>query len=145
MTILKALKQAKDIEKKKEAKSKEKQTEDKNKNGEENTDPALDSEYQTLTKEEQVVQELCRLRDHFKKVEGFHNADIFPPLLYISLRMFLESSTDLEKGRLMALDLLKDAVETEFGARSYLIKDKDNESTVRSFKSLIKTDSTVIN
>ena len=59
--------------------------------------------------------------------------------------MFLESSTDLEKGRLMALDLLKDAVETEFGARSYLIKDKDNESTVRSFKSLIKTDSTVIN
>ena len=45
----------------------------------------------------------------------------------------------------MALDLLKDAVETEFGARSYLIKDKDNESTVRSFKSLIKTDSTVIN
>ena len=33
MTILKALKQAKDIEKKKEAKSKEKQAEDKNKNG----------------------------------------------------------------------------------------------------------------
>ena len=75
----------------------------------------------------------------------FHNADIFPPLLYISLRMFLESITDLEKGRLMALDLLKDAVGTEFGARSYLIKDKGNESTVESFKSLIKTESTVIN
>ena len=140
---IKALKQAKALEKKKEAKSKEKQTEDKKE--EHNTDPALDSEYQTLTKEEQVVQELCRLRDHFKKVEGFHNADIFPPLLYVSLRMFLESSTDLEKGRLMALDLLKDAVETEFGARNYLIKDKGNESTVESFKSLIKTDSTVIN
>ena len=140
---IKALKQAKALEKKKEAESKEKQTEDKKE--EHNTDPALDSEYQTLTKEEQVVQELCRLRDYFKKVEGFHNADIFPPLLYVSLRMFLESSTDLEKGRLMALDLLKDAVETEFGARSYLIKDKDNESTVRSFKSHIKTDSTVIN
>jgi len=140
---IKALKQAKALEQKKEAKSKEKQTEDKKE--EHNTDPALDSEYQTLTKEEQVVQELCRLRDHFKKVEGFHNADIFPPLLYVSLRMFLESSTDLEKGRLMALDLLKDAVETEFGARNYLIKDKGNESTVESFKSLIKTDSTVIN
>ena len=140
---IKALKQAKALEKKKEAESKEKQTEDKKE--EHNTDPALDSEYQTLTKEEQVVQELCRLRDHFKKIEGFHNADIFPPLLYISLRMFLESSTDLEKGRLMALDLLKDAVETEFGARNYLIKDKGNESTVESFKSLIKTDSTVIN
>ena len=140
---IKALKQAKALEQKKEAKSKEKQTEDKKE--EHNTDPALDSEYQTLTKEEQVVQELCRLRDHFKKIEGFHNADIFPPLLYISLRMFLESSTDLEKGRLMALDLLKDAVETEFGARNYLIKDKGNESTVESFKSLIKTDSTVIN
>ena len=129
--------------KKKKPKSIEKQTEDKIE--QHNTDPALDSEYQTLTKEEQVVQELCRLRDHFKKVEGFHNADIFPPLLYVSLRMFLESSTDLEKGRLMALDLLKDAVETEFGARNYLIKDKGNESTVESFKSLIKTDSTVIN
>ena len=140
---IKALKQAKALEQKKEAKSKEKQTEDKKE--EHNTDPALDSEYQTLTKEEQVVQELCRLREHFKKVEGFHNADIFPPLLYVSLRMFLESSTDLEKGRLMALDLLKDAVETEFGARNYLIKDKGNESTVESFKSLIKTDSTVIN
>ena len=140
---IKALKQAKALEQKKEAKSKEKQTEDKKE--EHNTDPALDSEYHTLTKEEQVVQELCRLRDHFKKVEGFHNADIFPPLLYVSLRMFLESSTDLEKGRLMALDLLKDAVETEFGARNYLIKDKGNESTVESFKSLIKTDSTVIN
>ena len=140
---IKALKQAKALEQKKEAKSKEKQTEDKKE--EHNTAPALDSEYQTLTKEEQVVQELCRLRDHFKKVEGFHNADIFPPLLYVSLRMFLESSTDLEKGRLMALDLLKDAVETEFGARNYLIKDKGNESTVESFKSLIKTDSTVIN
>ena len=140
---IKALKQAKALEQKKEAKSKEKQTEDKKE--EHNTDPALDSEYQTLTKEEQVVQELCRLRDHFKKVEGFHNADIFPPLLYVSLRMFLESSTDLEKGRLMALDLLKDAVGTEFGARSYLIKDKGNETTVESFKSLIKTDSTVIN
>tara|TARA_Y100000590_G_scaffold419756_1_gene521785 strand:- start:79 stop:489 length:411 start_codon:yes stop_codon:yes gene_type:complete len=136
MPKLKALKQ-------KKSKSIEQQTEDKK--VEPNTDPDLDSEYQTLTKEEQVVQELCRLRDHFKKVEGFHNADIFPPLLYISLRMFLESSTDLEKGRLMALDLLKDAVETEFGARSYLIKDKGNESTVESFKSLIKTDSTVIN
>ena len=140
---IKALKQAKALEQKKEAKSKEKQTEDKKE--EHNTDPALDSEYQTLTKEEQVVQELCRLRDHFKKVEGFHNADIFPPLLYVSLRMFLESSTDLEKGRLMALDLLKDAVGTEFGARSYLIKDKGNETTVESFKSLIKTESTVIN
>ena len=135
MPKLKALKQ-------KKSKTIEKQTEDKNE--EHNTDPALDSEYQTLTKEEQVVQELCRLRDHFKKVEGFHNADIFPPLLYVSLRMFLESSTDLEKGRLMALDLLKDAVGTEFGARSYLIKDKGNETTVESFKSLIKTDSTVI-
>jgi len=136
MPKLKALKQ-------KKSKTIEKQTEDKNE--EHNTDPALDSEYQTLTKEEQVVQELCRLRDHFKKVEGFHNADIFPPLLYVSLRMFLESSTDLEKGRLMALDLLKDAVGTEFGARSYLIKDKGNETTVESFKSLIKTESTVIN
>lgn len=136
MPKLKALKQ-------KKSKTIEKQTEDKKE--EHNTDPALDSEYQTLTKEEQVVQELCRLRDHFKKVEGFHNADIFPPLLYVSLRMFLESSTDLEKGRLMALDLLKDAVGTEFGARSYLIKDKGNETTVESFKSLIKTESTVIN
>ena len=136
MPKLKALKQ-------KKSKTIEKQTEDKKE--EHNTDPALDSEYQTLTKEEQVVQELCRLRDHFKKVEGFHNADIFPPLLYVSLRMFLESSTDLEKGRLMALDLIKDAVETEFGARNYLIKDKGNESTVESFKSLIKIDSTVIN
>ena len=136
MPKLKALKQ-------KKSKTIEKQTEDKKE--EHNTDPALDSEYQTLTKEEQVVQELCRLRDHFKKIEGFHNADIFPQLLYISLRMFLESSTDLEKGRLMALDLLKDAVATEFGARNYLIKDKGNESTVESFKSLIKTDSTVIN
>ena len=136
MPKLKALKQ-------KKSKTIEKQTEDKKE--EHNTDPALDPEYQTLTKEEQVVQELCRLRDHFKKVEGFHNADIFPPLLYISLRMFLESSTDLEKGRLMALDLLKDAVGTEFGARSYLIKDKGNESTVESFKSLIKTENTVIN
>ena len=136
MPKLKALKQ-------KKSKTIEKQTEDKKE--EHNTDPALDSEYQTLTKEEQVVQELCRLRDRFKKVEGFHNADIFPPLLYVSLRMFLESSTDLEKGRLMALDLLKDAVGTEFGARSYLIKDKGNETTVESFKSLIKTESTVIN
>ena len=136
MPKLKALKQ-------KKPKSIEKQTEDKKE--EHNTDPALDSEYQTLTKEEQVVQELCRLRDHFKKVEGFRNTDIFPPLLYVSLRMFLESSTDLEKGRLMALDLLKDAVGTEFGARSYLIKDKGNETTVESFKSLIKTESTVIN
>ena len=136
MPKLKALKQ-------KEPKSVEKQTEDKKE--ERNSDPVLDSEYQTLTKEEQVVQELCRLRDHFKKTEGFHNADIFPPLLYVSLRMFFESTTDLEKGRLMALDLLKDAVETEFGARNYLIKDKGNETTVESFKSLIKTDITVIN
>ena len=136
MPKLKALKQ-------KKSKSMKKQTEDKIE--EHNSDPDLDSEYQSLTKEEQVVQELCRLRDHFKKVEGFHNANIFPPLLYISLRMFLESSTDLEKGRLMALDLLKDSVETEFGARNYLIKDKGNETTVESFKSLIKTDITVIN
>ena len=136
MPKLKALKQ-------KKPKTLDKQTEDENE--EHNTDPALDSEYQSLTREEQVVQELCLLRDHFKKIEGFHNADIFPPLLYVSLRMFLESNTDLEKGRLMALDLLKDAVETEFGARNYLIKDKGNESTVESFKGLIKTDSTVIN
>ena len=136
MPKLKALKQ-------KKSKTIEKQTEDKKE--EHNTDPALDSEYQTLTKEEQVVQELCRLRDHFKKVEGFHNADIFPPLLYVSLRMFMETSTDLEEGRLMALDLLKDAVEREFGDRSYLIKDKNSEAEVESFKSLIKTDNTVIN
>ena len=145
MPILKALKQAKAIEKKKEAKSKEKQTEGKNKNEEDNTDPDLDSEYQTLTKEEQVVQEVCRLRDYFKKTEGFQNADIFPSLLYVSLRMFMETSTDLEEGRLMALDLLKDAVEREFGDRSYLIKDKNSEAEVESFKSLIKTDNTVIN
>ncbi len=136
MPKLKALKQ-------KKSKSMKKQTEDKIE--ENNSDPDLDSEYQSLTNEQQVVQELCRLRDHFKKTEGFHNADIFPPLLYVSLRMFFESTTDLEKGRLMALDLLKDAVETEFGARNYLIKDKGNESTVESFKSLIKTENTVIN
>ena len=136
MPKLKALKQ-------KKSKSMKKQTEDKIE--ENNSDPDLDSEYQSLTNEQQVVQELCRLRDHFKKTEGFHNADIFPPLLYVSLRMFFESTTDLEKGRLMALDLLKDAVETEFGARNYLIKDKGNETTVESFKSLIKTDITVIN
>ena len=136
MPKLKALKQ-------KKSKSMKKQTEDKIE--EHNSDPDLDSEYQSLTNEQQVVQELCRLRDHFKKTEGFHNADIFPPLLYVSLRMFFESTTDLEKGRLMALDLLKDAVETEFGARNYLIKDKGNEITVESFKSLIKTDITVIN
>jgi len=136
MPKLKALKQ-------KKSKSMKKQTEDKIE--EHNSDPDLDSEYQSLTNEQQVVQELCRLRDHFKKTEGFHNADIFPPLLYVSLRMFFESTTDLEKGRLMALDLLKDAVETEFGARNYLIKDKGNETTVESFKSLIKTDFTVIN
>ena len=136
MPKLKALKQ-------KKSKSMKKQTEDKIE--EQNSDSDLDSEYQSLTNEQQVVQELCRLRDHFKKTEGFHNADIFPPLLYVSLRMFFESTTDLEKGRLMALDLLKDAVETEFGARNYLIKDKGNETTVESFKSLIKTDFTVIN
>ena len=136
MPKLKALKQ-------KKSKSMKKQTEDKIE--EHNSDSDLDSEYQSLTNEQQVVQELCRLRDHFKKTEGFHNADIFPPLLYVSLRMFFESTTDLEKGRLMALDLLKDAVETEFGARNYLIKDKGNETTVESFKSLIKTDITVIN
>ena len=136
MPKLKALKQ-------KKSKSMKKQTEDKIE--EHNSDSDLDSEYQSLTNEQQVVQELCRLRDHFKKTEGFHNADIFPPLLYVSLRMFFESTTDLEKGRLMALDLLKDAVETEFGARNYLIKDKGNETTVESFKSLIKTDFTVIN
>ena len=136
MPKLKALKQ-------KKSKSTKKQTEDKIE--EHNSDSDLDSEYQSLTNEQQVVQELCRLRDHFKKTEGFHNADIFPPLLYVSLRMFFESTTDLEKGRLMALDLLKDAVETEFGARNYLIKDKDNGTTVESFKSLIKTENTVIN
>ena len=136
MPKLKALKQ-------KKSKSMKKQTEDKIE--EHNSDSDLDSEYQSLTNEQQVVQELCRLRDHFKKTEGFHNAAIFPPLLYVSLRMFFESTTDLEKGRLMALDLLKDAVETEFGARNYLIKDKGNETTVESFKSLIKTDITVIN
>ena len=136
MPKLKALKQ-------KKSKTMKKQTEDKIE--ENNSDPDLDSEYQSLTNEQQVVQELCRLRDHFKKTEGFHNADIFPPLLYVSLRMFFESTTDLEKGRLMALDLLKDAVETEFGARNYLIKDKDNGTTVESFKSLIKTENTVIN
>ena len=136
MPKLKALKQ-------KKSKSMKKQTEDKIE--EHNSDSDLDSEYQSLTNEQQVDQELCRLRDHFKKTEGFHNADIFPPLLYVSLRMFIESTTDLEKGRLMALDLLKDAVETEFGARNYLIKDKGNETTVESFKSLIKTDITVIN
>ena len=136
MPKLKALKQ-------KKSKSMKKQTEDKIE--EHNSDSDLDSEYQSLTNEQQVVQELCRLRDHFKKTEGFHNADIFPPLLYVSLRMFFESTTDLEKGRLMALDLLKDAVETEFGARNYLIKDKGNETTVESFKSLIKTENTVIN
>jgi len=136
MPKLKALKQ-------KKSKSMKKQTEDKIE--EHNSDSDLDSEYQSLTNEQQVVQELCRLRDHFKKTEGFHNADIFPPLLYVSLRMFFESTTDLEKGRLMALDLLKDAVETEFGARNYLIKDKDNGTTVESFKSLIKTENTVIN
>ena len=136
MPKLKALKQ-------KKSKSMKKQTEDKIE--EQNSDSDLDSEYQSLTNEQQVVQELCRLRDHFKKTEGFHNADIFPPLLYVSLRMFFESTTDLEKGRLMALDLLKDAVETEFGARNYLIKDKDNGTTVESFKSLIKTENTVIN
>ena len=136
MPKLKALKQ-------KKSKSTKKQTEDKIE--ENNSDPDLDSEYQSLTNEQQVVQELCRLRDHFKKTEGFHNADIFPPLLYVSLRMFFESTTDLEKGRLMALDLLKDAVETEFGARNYLIKDKDNGTTVESFKSLIKTENTIIN
>ncbi|SVB92369.1 uncharacterized protein METZ01_LOCUS245223 [marine metagenome] len=136
MPKLKALKQ-------KKSKSMKKQTEDKIEKN--NSDPDLDSEYQSLTNEQQVVQELCRLRDHFKKTEGFHNADIFPPLLYVSLRMFFESTTDLEKGRLMALDLLKDAVETEFGARNYLIKDKDNGTTVESFKSLIKTENTIIN
>ena len=136
MPKLKALKQ-------KKSKSMKKQTEDKIE--EHNSDPDLDSEYQSLTNEQQVVQELCRLRDHFKKTEGFHNADIFPPLLYVSLRMFFESTTDLEKGRLMALDLLKDAVETEFGARNYLIKEKGNETAVESFKSLIKTENTVIN
>ena len=136
MPKLKALKQ-------KKSKSMKKQTEDKIE--EHNSDSDLDSEYQSLTNEQQVVQELCRLRDHFKKTEGFHNADIFPPLLYVSLRMFFESTTDLEKGRLMALDLLKDAVETEFGARNYLIKDKDNGTTVESFKSLIKTENTIIN
>ena len=138
MPKLKALKQ-------KKPKSIEKETEDKKE--EHNTDPDLDCEYQTLTKEQQVVQELCRLRDHFKKIEGFHNADIFPPLLYVCLRMFLESCTDLEKGRLMALDLLKDTVETEFGARNYLnlIKDEGNATKVETFKSLIKTDNTVIN
>ena len=136
MPKLKALKQ-------KKSKSTKKQTEDKIE--EQNSDSDLDSEYQSLTNEQQVVQELCRLRDYFKKTEGFHNADIFPPLLYVSLRMFFESTTDLEKGRLMALDLLKDAVETEFGARNYLIKEKDNGTTVESFKSLIKTENTVIN
>ena len=45
----------------------------------------------------------------------------------------------------MALDLLKDSVETEFGARKYLFKDKGNETTVESFKSLLKTENTVIN
>ena len=134
MPKLKALKQ-------KKSKSMKKQTEDKIE--ENNSDPDLDSEYQSLTNEQQVVQELCRLRDHFKKIEKFEDEEVFPPLLYISLRMYLEAVTDLEEARLEAINFLTSAIEEEFEARKYMI-DHGYDQPRDSLKNLIKDKTTQI-
>ena len=96
-----------------------------------------EGEYESLSNENKVVLELCRLRDHFKKIEEFKDEEVFPPLLYISLRMYLEAVTDLEEARLEAINFLTSAIEEEFEARKYMI-DHGYDQPRDSLKNLIK-------
>ena len=102
-----------------------------------------EGEYESLSNENKVVLELCRLRDHFKKIEKFEDEVVFPPLLYISLRMYLEAVTDLEEARLEAVNFLTSAIEEEFEARKYMI-DHGYDQPRDSLKNLIKDKTTQI-
>ena len=102
-----------------------------------------EGEYESLSNENKVVLELCRLRDHFKKIEKFEDEEVFPPLLYISLRMYLEAVTDLEEARLEAINFLTSAIEEEFEARKYMI-DHGYDQPRDSLKNLIKDKTTQI-
>ena len=102
-----------------------------------------EGEYESLSNENKVVLELCRLRDHFKKIEKFEDEEVFPPLLYISLRMYLEAVTDLEEARLEAVNFLTSAIEEEFEARKYMI-DHGYDQPRDSLKNLIKDKTTQI-
>ena len=102
-----------------------------------------EGEYESLSNENKVVLELCRLRDHFKKIEKFEDEEVFPPLLYISLRMYLEAGTDLEEARLEAINFLTSAIEEEFEARKYMI-DHGYDQPRDSLKNLIKDKTTQI-
>ena len=102
-----------------------------------------EGEYESLSNENKVVLELCRVRDHFKKIEKFEDEEVFPPLLYISLRMYLEAVTDLEEARLEAINFLTSAIEEEFEARKYMI-DHGYDQPRDSLKNLIKDKTTQI-
>ena len=102
-----------------------------------------EEEYESLSNENKVVLELCRVRDHFKKIEKFEDEEVFPPLLYISLRMYLEAVTDLEEARLEAINFLTSAIEEEFEARKYMI-DHGYDQPRDSLKNLIKDKTTQI-
>jgi len=102
-----------------------------------------EEEYESLSNENKVVLELCRVRDHFKKIEKFEDEEVFPPLLYISLRMYLEAVTDLEQARLDAIKFLTETVEEEFEARKYMM-DHGFDQPRDSLKNLIKDKTTPI-
>ena len=80
----------------------------------------FEAEYTALSNDQKVVLELVRLRNHFKKNEKFDDHEVYPPLLYTVLRMYLEANVDLEKARLKAIQFLREAVETELDARKYV-------------------------
>ena len=84
-----------------------------------------------------------QLNTNFKKIEKFEDEEVFPPLLYISLRMYLEAVTDLEEARLEAINFLTSAIEEEFEARKYMI-DHGYDQPRDSLKNLIKDKTTQI-
>ena len=90
-----------------------------------------------------VISEVLKLRDHFKKGEKLKDTEIFPPLLYMSLRLFMESAIDLEKARLEGLKIINHAVEEEFRSRKYF-SDRGYTTRDDAFNDLIKDGETTI-
>ena len=90
-----------------------------------------------------IYEEVCKLRDHFKKGEKLQDMEIFPPLLYMSLRLFMESAIDLEKARLEGIKIINHAVEEEFHCRKYFF-DRGYTTRDDAFNDLIKDKETTI-
>ena len=91
-------------------------------------------------KSEVVMDVLTEFREFLVDIE-FDSESIYPPMLYIIIAMFLESTDDLEEGRQVVEIYLKRLLGREFNLRKR-VDDRCDPDKMDFFNTLVDGDST---